>query len=157
MNWLWKSYFFNESLQPRISPIKNFISGLLYLNFSSKHRLSFARKFFQLLRFELDVLRLITCTTENSYLTQDTGDGKNESQNVTSIIKYLKFSQNWKQILTNFSPMFHFYSPWKRHKTFGFLTFSGGIEMEHWSKMLHQFTINKKMKHKFINYSTLIR
>ena len=24
---------------------------------------------------------------------------------------------------------------WKRHKTKGFLTFSGGIEMEHWAKM----------------------
>ena len=29
--------------------------------------------------------------------------------------------------------MFHFYSPWKRQKTKGFLTFSGGIEMEHWN------------------------
>ena len=24
--------------------------------------------------------------------------------------------------------MSHFYTPWKRQKTFGFLTFSGGIE-----------------------------
>ena len=31
--------------------------------------------------------------------------------------------------------MFHFYNPGKRQKTFGFLTFSGGIEMEHWAKM----------------------
>ena len=29
-------------------------------------------------------------------------------------------------------PVFHFYTPWKRQKTSGFLTFSGGIEMEHW-------------------------
>ena len=27
--------------------------------------------------------------------------------------------------------VFHFYTPWKRQKTFDFLTFSGGIEMEH--------------------------
>ena len=27
--------------------------------------------------------------------------------------------------------MFFLYTPWKRHKTKGFLTFSGGIEMEH--------------------------
>ena len=27
--------------------------------------------------------------------------------------------------------MFHFYTPWKCHKTFGFLTFSRGIEMEY--------------------------
>ena len=30
--------------------------------------------------------------------------------------------------LTHFSPVSHFYTPWKRQKTFGFLTFSGGIE-----------------------------
>ena len=33
-----------------------------------------------------------------------------------------------KQPFTYFSPIFHFYSPWKRLKTFDFLTFSGGIE-----------------------------
>ena len=38
--------------------------------------------------------------------------------------------------LTNFCPMFHFYNHWKRQKTFAFLAFSGGIEMEHWSKMV---------------------
>ena len=32
-------------------------------------------------------------------------------------------------------PVSHFYTPWKRQKTFGFLTFSGGIEMWHWTKM----------------------
>ena len=41
--------------------------------------------------------------------------------------------------LTHFSPMLHFYSPWKcqktRQKTFGFLTFSGAIEMEYSAKM----------------------
>ena len=38
-------------------------------------------------------------------------------------------------ILTHFSPVSHFYTPWKRQKTFGFLMFSGGIEMWHWTKM----------------------
>ena len=28
--------------------------------------------------------------------------------------------------------MFYFYTPWKRQKIFGFLTFSVDIEMEHW-------------------------
>ena len=37
--------------------------------------------------------------------------------------------------LINFSPVSHFYTPWKRQKTFGFLTFSGGIEMWQWTKM----------------------
>ena len=32
--------------------------------------------------------------------------------------------------LIHFNPMFHFYTPWKRQKTKGFLRFSGGIEME---------------------------
>ena len=31
--------------------------------------------------------------------------------------------------------MFHFYTPWKRQKTKGFLTSSGGIQMEHWPKL----------------------
>ena len=30
--------------------------------------------------------------------------------------------------------MIHFYTPWKRQKAFGFLTFLGGIEMEQWAK-----------------------
>ena len=37
--------------------------------------------------------------------------------------------------LTRFNAMFHFYTPRKREKTFGFLTVSGVIEMEHWAKM----------------------
>ena len=36
-------------------------------------------------------------------------------------IKILSF------LLTLFTPVSHFYTPWKRQKTFGFLTFSGGI------------------------------
>ena len=34
----------------------------------------------------------------------------------------------FNKILTKFNPIFHFYTP----ETKGFLTFSGGIEMEHW-------------------------
>ena len=36
-------------------------------------------------------------------------------------------------VLTHFSLMFHSYTPWKRKKIKGFLTFPGGIEMEHWA------------------------
>ena len=43
--------------------------------------------------------------------------------------------KNNKRSLTHFSPMSHFYTTWKRQKTIGFLTFSGGIEMWHWTKM----------------------
>ena len=37
--------------------------------------------------------------------------------------------------LTHFRPMIHFYTPRKRQKTRGFLTFSRGLEIEHWSEM----------------------
>ena len=37
--------------------------------------------------------------------------------------------------LTQFNQMFHFYILCKCQKTFGFLTFSWGIEMGHWTKM----------------------
>ena len=38
-------------------------------------------------------------------------------------------------LLTHFSPIFHFYDPWKRQKTFSFLTFSGGVEVGYWAKI----------------------
>ena len=38
-------------------------------------------------------------------------------------------------LLTHFSQMSHFYTPWKRQKTKSFLTFSGDIKMWHWTKM----------------------
>ena len=31
--------------------------------------------------------------------------------------------------------MSHFYAPWKHQKTYGFLTFSRGIEIWHWTEM----------------------
>ena len=37
--------------------------------------------------------------------------------------------------MTHFSPISHFYIPWKRQKTIGFLPFSGRIVMWHWTKM----------------------
>ena len=37
--------------------------------------------------------------------------------------------------LTHFQPMFHLYTPWKHQKMYGFLMFSGSIEVEHWLKM----------------------
>ena len=40
-----------------------------------------------------------------------------------------------QKTLTYFSPAWHFYTPWKCQKTFGFLTFSRGIEMWNWTKM----------------------
>ena len=44
-------------------------------------------------------------------------------------------SSSFWQFLTHFSAVSHFYTPWKRHKTIGFLVFSGGVEIRHWTKM----------------------
>ena len=49
---------------------------------------------------------------------------------------FLRLTKKFKtSSLTHFSPVSHFYTPWKRQKTKGSLTFSGGIEMWHWTKM----------------------
>ena len=40
----------------------------------------------------------------------------------------MKTSENLKNILSQLSSTFHFYTPWKRKKTFAFPTFSGGKE-----------------------------
>ena len=50
--------------------------------------------------------------------------------------KILPDNLNEKKNLTQFSPMFHSYTPWIRQKSKRFLTFSGFIEMEHWAKMV---------------------
>ena len=52
-----------------------------------------------------------------------------------ALLLYLKFFKESRKILpslTYSSPMFHFYTPWKRQKPF--LTFPGGIKMERWAK-----------------------
>ena len=36
------------------------------------------------------------------------------------------------------NPIFSFYTPWTRHKTKGFLTFSGGIQMDIWLKWVNE-------------------
>ena len=51
-------------------------------------------------------------------------------------VKYVEYTPEiWSMVLTHFSPVSQSYTPWKRQKTKGFLTFSGGIEMWHWTKM----------------------
>ena len=40
---------------------------------------------------------------------------------------------------------FHFYTPWKCQKT-GFLTFSEGIEVEHWTKMVRNIFLYSKLR-----------
>ena len=38
--------------------------------------------------------------------------------------------------LTHFSQLSYFYAPWKRQKTEGLFDVLGGIEIEHWAKMV---------------------
>ena len=40
--------------------------------------------------------------------------------------------------LAHFQPIFHFYTPWKHKKNFGFLMFPGSIEVKYWLKMSYQ-------------------
>ena len=44
---------------------------------------------------------------------------------------YKDHSENLDFRLIHFRPMFYFYNPFGRLKNFGFLTFSGGLELEH--------------------------
>ena len=65
-----------------------------------------------------------------------------KSEYITFFYEQLKKMENQAEIdgksdniSTRFKPVFCFHSPWKRQKTRGFLTFSGGIEMGHGFKM----------------------
>ena len=44
--------------------------------------------------------------------------------------------------------MLHFYTPWIRQKTRAFLTFSGGVQMEHWYEVEYLTMSTKKKKKK---------
>ena len=53
-----------------------------------------------------------------------------------SDIQFLhKSTDNFKLFLNRFSPIFYFNTPRKSQKAKGFVTFSGGIEMERGAKM----------------------
>ena len=60
-----------------------------------------------------------------------------------SRFKFFKFETHislsmlswFKNFPTHFKPMIRFCSPWKHQNTFGFPTFSEGIEMEQWAQM----------------------
>ena len=47
----------------------------------------------------------------------------------------MNFEEIRHLILSYFKPIFYFFTPQKRQKTRCFLTFLGGIEMEHWLKI----------------------
>ena len=63
---------------------------------------------------------------------------KTSRKKLTRIILFVRekvMDISFLSILIYFSQMLYFCNSWTRHKTFGFLTFPGGIEMEHWAKM----------------------
>ena len=78
------------------------------------------------------------------YFARDTGVlnwkikekiAKNNTRKTQEFFRKMGSSAKFMNRLTHFSPMSHFYTSWKPLKTYGFLTFSGGIEMWHWTKM----------------------
>ena len=78
----------------------------------------------------------------SSLVDNDSADSANTHllTSLTLKILYLQlsFSKPDRKILktlTHFNPVPHFYTSWKRQKIYGFLTFSGGIVMWHWTKM----------------------
>ena len=116
--------------QTSISACKFYREALLHLVFPALNR-SFVRRHKHLLRYKyLDVV--------NSGGEPRRWNKKLNASTITitrfSSIEIIckSLGMNW---LSHFSPMLHFYTPWKCQKTFEFLTFSGGIEMEHWAKM----------------------
>ena len=76
-------------------------------------------------------------------------DVNSEPCQTSEIVLFAEIVNNWepltifakRSILTHFSPVSHLYTPRKRQKTKGFLTFSGGIEIWYWTKMGLRYTI----------------
>ena len=63
---------------------------------------------------------------------------------------FVDFKTHHKGRLTHFSPIPHFYTPWKRQKTIDFLTFSGGIKMWHSVNLQRKFPLTSlKLKTEF--------
>ena len=77
---------------------------------------------------------LMILSQESLKSTSKTGKFIYKTRHWKSLSKYLWIVASI-ETLTHFSPMSHFYIPWKHQKTIGFLTVSGGIEMWHWTKM----------------------
>ena len=48
--------------------------------------------------------------------------------------------------------MLYFYAPWKHHEAFGFMMFSGGVEMKKWNIGLKQVK-----EHKILNLTLVIK
>ena len=53
-------------------------------------------------------------------------------------------------VLTHFTILLHFCTPWKRKKTIGFLTISEGVKMEHWREISWTKCIDSRTKCKQI-------
>ena len=43
---------------------------------------------------------------------------------------------NTRKEIVHFSQMFYFYTTWEGQETFGFLAFSGNIEMKDWANIV---------------------
>ena len=75
--------------------------------------------------------------TVNSFLISSKLKQRRKCKMLWWVRKFRTFSFKKRRphLLTHISPMFHFYTPWKCQKTFDFLIFSGGAEVEHWAEL----------------------
>ena len=75
--------------------------------------------------------------TVNSFLISSKLKQRRKCKMLWWVRKFRAFSFKKRRphLLTHISPMFHFYTPWKCQKTFDFLIFSGGAEVEHWAEL----------------------
>lgn len=70
------------------------------------------------------------------FTKETTNKNANSNWDYLSPFKFIIYINiNTGFFLTNFQPMFQFYTLWKHQKPFGFLMFSRGIEVEHWFEM----------------------
>ena len=76
------------------------------------------------------------CLAKNSFTSFPIVLGRAVFQSKKWVMSYIiKIGDKINKALNHFSPLSHFYTPWKVHKTSGFLRFLGGIERWHWTKM----------------------
>ena len=76
---------------------------------------------------------------------------------ISACVKSMKANRLLYFDLTHFQPMFHFYTPWKHQKTYGFLMSSGGIEVDiGWKRVKLKSDCNKYVNTRYIFQPCLV-
>ena len=91
---------------------------------------------------KIDIICLSESFLDSSILTENNNlkiNGYKMMQKKGGVWAHIRESLPFRNFsnsyLTYFSPVSHFYTPWKRQKTKGFSDVFRGIEMWHWTKM----------------------